>query len=218
MSYRPGGPPPSLMARALSLPRAEGVLAGLTTVLNVLLLNALVLFACAGVVTVPLALRAGWATLERWRDDGEDRVAREFLAALRAVPIRRSLVVDGTPLVLLGLGVVEVRHFAADHRPMGLVCLGLAFATVYVATGSFGYVVALDLRSPATPAGELWTVALRLALVNALVTGPLCLLELVMAVGLVSLDPATLVAGVPLAFLWSIRSSVAFGMRRVGAG
>ncbi len=204
------------MGRVLAARRASGVLAGLTTVFNVLLLNVLVLLACLPIVTSPLALRAGWGALERWRGDGEDRVAREFWSAFVGAGVGRPTAVVGAPLVLLAIGIGEVHYFAARHTPMGLVCLGLGLSSVYLAAGSLGYVLALDRRAPTMAAGEIWSIALRLAVGNAFVTGPLFLLELVAALGVGRLDPATLLLGLPLAFLACVRQTVRLGLRRSG--
>jgi len=68
------GPPAAAMKR---------IVAALRAVFNFLVLNVVLVMACLPVVTVPLACQAATISLERWRAAGEDRVVREFIAALR---------------------------------------------------------------------------------------------------------------------------------------
>ena len=59
------------------------VMAALSSLFNLLMLNLVFLVVCLPVVTVPIAVNGAWTALDRWRAGGEDRVAREFLIAIR---------------------------------------------------------------------------------------------------------------------------------------
>ena len=58
------------------------VMAVLSAIFNCLALNLALLVACLPIVTVPVAFQAGIVALDRWRNEGEDRLVREFVAAL----------------------------------------------------------------------------------------------------------------------------------------
>ena len=74
-------------------------MAALATLFNVLALNLVLLIAvAAGHHAAPAAVNAASVALDRWRGEGEDRVVREFLLALRSRPPLRTTLLVGVPL------------------------------------------------------------------------------------------------------------------------
>ena len=204
-------------ARAALARLVQGrVMAALGSVFNFLILNLAVLIVSLPVVTLPLALVAATVALDRWRTDGEDRVVREFFAALRSLPPLPTTVLAGAPLVVAGIGGEEVHYFAHGGEPVDWVCLGFGSAAVFLAVTSLGYVLLLATRHPAVPAGEYLALSVRLALRNVLITGPLFVVEALGAVLLALLDPPLLMIGLPLALLCLMRLTARFGLHRTG--
>ena len=96
----------------------DRVIGALIACFDFLALNLVLLVTCLLVVTVPTALQAAMVALERWRASGEDRVVREFLAALRSRPPLRTTVTVGTPLAVAMIAAEEV-HFFSQRRHAG---------------------------------------------------------------------------------------------------
>ena len=191
-------------------------MAALGSVFNFLALNLVVLIVSLPVVTVPLAFVAATIALDRWRTDGEDRVVREFFAALRSLPPLPTTVLAGAPLLVAGIGAEEVHYFAHGGQPVNWVCLGFGSAALFLAITALGYVLLLAARHPTLPAAEIWSVGVRLAVRNLFATGPLFVVEIVGTTSLALIDPALLIIGLPLALLFLMRVTTQFGLRRSG--
>jgi hypothetical protein len=176
-------------------------MAALTTIFNVLALNAVLIVAALPVVTLPAALNAATVALDRWRRDGEDRVVREFVLALRRTRWLRTTALLGVPLVAVVLGLLEARHFARLAAPADRIALGSTLAALLLILTALGYLLLLSARDDARPPADLWSLAARLAIRNLLVTGPLFLLEFAAAAALTALDPAVLFVGAPVVLL-----------------
>ena len=188
------------------------LMAGLTTVFNVLALNLVLLVVSLPVITAPAAINAASAALDRWRRDGEDRVIREFLIALRAGSPVRVTVVLGVPLAVIGLGLAEARHFVHASAPADRVSLGVCLAALLVTLTAAGYVIELATQ---TGAVDTWSLAARLAVRNLAVTGPLFLAEMAAATTLTMIDPGLLLLGLPVVLLYLTKRTARLGLRRV---
>jgi hypothetical protein len=194
------------------------IVAALRTCFNFFTLNIALVLASVFVVTVPVALNAAMVALERWRADGEDRVVREFLTALRSGrPLRTTLAV-GAPLAVMAVAAEEVHYFARGGSPVNWVCLGSGVAALLTALTSVGFVLLLGARHPSAPLPDLWSLSIRLALQNLVLTGPLFVVEFAGAILLGLLDPALVLIGLPLTFLFLVRMTSDFGARRAGYG
>jgi hypothetical protein len=199
------------------------IMAGLTTLFNFIALNLALLIAALPIITLPAAASAATVALDRWRRDGEDRVVREFIAALRQL-IRRTTVQVGVPFAAVVLGLVEVDHFAHDRAPAGHIGLGLGLGALLITLSAIGYVLLLAARggtrtdASARPAGELWSLCASLAVRNILVTGPLFLAEIAAATALIVTVPALSLFGVPLLLLQLMRLTAQHGLRRARQG
>ncbi|MGH9105397.1 MAG: hypothetical protein ACRDZX_06085 [Acidimicrobiales bacterium] len=203
--------------RTIDLFRSR-VVAALATYFNFLSLSLALLITCLPLVTIPLALHAATVALERWRAEGEDRVVREFLGALRSANRLRVTLATGVPLLVAATALEEVHYFARGGPGMGWVCLGFGAVTLLIALTSIGYVLLMGVRYPTVPVPELWTFCVRLALSNLFVTGPLFLLEVAGTTLLGLLDPALLLIGLPLGLLALLRLTAEIGARRCGYG
>ncbi len=211
------GPPQTQAPGAALAHLVRGrVMAALGSVFNFLALNLAVLIVSLPVVTVPLAFVAVTIALDRWRTDGEDRVVREFFAALRSLPPLPTTVLAGAPLVVAGIGAEEVHYFAHGGEPVDWVCLGFGSAALFLAVTALGYVLLLAARHPTVRASEIWSLSVRLAVRNLLATGPLFVVEVLGATLLALLDPSLLIIGLPLALLFLMRVTAQFGLRRSG--
>ena len=188
-------------------------MAALTTIFNILALNAVLIVAALPVVTLPAALNAATVALDRWRSDGEDRVVREFVLALRATKPLRTTVLLGVPLAAVALGLAEVRHFARLAAPADRIALGSALAAVALILTALGFLLLLAARDDTRAPTDLWSLAARLAIRNLLVTGPLFLLEFAAAALLTALDPAVLFVGVPVLLLRALYRTAARGLK-----
>jgi hypothetical protein len=194
------------------------IMAALATGLNFLLLNLAVVIVSVPIVTVPVGIFAASVALDRWRRGGEDRVVREFVMTLRSRNLFRAWVVIGAPLVAIAVGIEEVHYFFVhDTSLVTHVCLGLGVLALLVTATGFGYVVLLAGRYPLASATELWWVCAQLAVRNLLFTGPLFVLEMVVATVLGILDPALLLLGVPVVLVNLLRATADAGLRRVQA-
>jgi hypothetical protein len=194
-------------------------MAALSTMFNILALNTVLIIAALPVITLPAALNAATVALDRWRTDGEDRVVREFILALRSGSPVRGTVLTGVPLAAIALGLLEVRHFARLAAPADRAALGCTLGALLLILTAFGYLLLLAPRDAARRAAgqpspaELWSLAARLAIRNLLVTGPLFLLEFAAAAFLTVLDPALLFLGVPVLLLRALSRTAAWGLK-----
>jgi hypothetical protein len=190
------------------------IMAALVTVFNVLALNAVLIIVALPVVTLPLAVNAATIALDRWRGEGEDRVIREFVLALRSRPPLRTTALVGVPLAAIALGVLETRHFSRYGAPADRLGLGIGLGALLITLTAIGYVLVLAARDASGPPADLWSRAARLAVRNLFVTGPLFALEIAAAVLLTVIDPALLFLGVPVLLLALLRRTAQFGLAR----
>jgi len=220
----PVNPPVKPLARPATrvtparLPGLSGtpIMAALAAIFNFLALNLVLLIASLPVITLPAAMNAATVALHRWRDEGEDSVVAEFLAALRSRPPLRTTVLVGVPLAAAVVGVAEVHHFIRGGSLTDRVYLGLGFGALLVTLMALGYVLLLTAREPGWSPADLWTACAGLAIRNALVTGPLFLIEIAGATAITLVDPALLLLGVPLLLLQLMKLTAQFGLRRAG--
>lgn len=212
------------------------IIAALGSVFNVLALNLVLLLVSLPVITLPIALNAAMTALDRWREEGEDRVVREFCAVLRSAAPGRTTAVVGVPLAAIGVGVAEVRYFLQSHHQHGFsqhgygqhgfgqpggglaaqAGLGLGLAALLITLTALGYLLLLAARHPRLPAAGLWSLSARLAVRNLLVTGPLFLAEIAAAGAAILLDPPLLIVGVPTVLLLLMRLTARLGLRQAG--
>jgi hypothetical protein len=195
-----------------------GIMAALGSAFNFLVLNLALLIASLPVVTLPIAVNAASIALDRWRGEGEDRVIREFCAALRSRPPLRTTALLGVPLAATAVGVAEVRYFLQGGTLVARVGLGLGLAALLITLTALGYLFVLAARHPSVPGTELWSLCARLAVRNLFVTGPLFLIEIAGATALTLIDPPLLLLGVPIVLLDLLRRTARFGLRRAEPG
>jgi hypothetical protein len=196
------------------------IMAGLATALNFLLLNLALVIASVPLITLPVAVNSAWIALERWRVDGEDRVVREFLSALRSSPSLRTTWSLGIPIAATLVGVEEVHYFLLDsaRNLIANVCLGCGLCAILITATGIGYLLALSARYPFVQPTEIWRVAAQLAIRNLFRTGPIFVAEILVTVVLVLDDPALLLVGAPIALLNLMRATARLGVRKVTAG
>ncbi len=213
-----GPRPDPAQRRAAPLPEAAraGVARALRSLFNILALNLALVVASLPVVTVPVAFNAATIALERWRAQGEDRVVREFLSALRSSPPGRTTLRTGAPFVAIAIALEEVHFFARGGSALNCVCLGFGAAALAVALTSVGYVLVLGARYPDLPVPEVWSLSVSAALHNLLVSGPIAALALAGVVLLGLLDPALGLLGLPLGFVFLVTWAAEIGARRSG--
>jgi hypothetical protein len=195
-------------------PFGSRIMTGLATLFNFAVLNFVLVLVSVPIVTLPAALNAASVALDHWREEGEDRVVREFLLTLRSTPPLRTTVQAGVPLAAVAVGLVEIRYFAHRGSVADHLVLGLSLAALLITLTALGYVLQLMAREPSLPAVELWSMCARLAARNAFVTGPLFLAEICAASVLILTDPGFLLLGVPILLLQSMRLTARFGLRR----
>jgi hypothetical protein len=220
----PVNPPVKPLARPATrvtparLPGLSGtpIMAALAAIFNFLALNLVLLIASLPVITLPMAVNAATVALHRWRDEGQDSVVAEFVGALRSRPPLRTTVLIGVPLAAAAVGVAEVHHFIRGGSLTDRVYLGLGFGALLITLMALGYVFLLTAREPGWSPADLWTVCAGLAIRNALVTGPLFLIEIAGATAITLIDPALLLLGVPLLLLQLMKLTAQFGLRRAG--
>jgi hypothetical protein len=191
------------------------IMAALGTLFNILALNLVLLIVSIPVVTLPAAVSAASAALDRWRRDGEDRVVREFVIALRSRPPLRATAAIGVPLAAVVLGLAEIHHFAREATLPGRIGLGLGFGALLVTLAALGYVLQLAADHPALPPIDLWSLSARLAIRNLLVAGPLSVAAIAAAAVLTVTDPGLLLLGVPVLLLHVLKLTARPGLRRV---
>ncbi|MGH3167676.1 MAG: hypothetical protein ACRDN0_17530 [Trebonia sp.] len=202
--------------RGLSGIFGSQIMTALGTLFNALALNLVLVVVSLPVVTLPAAVSAATTALERWRGEGEDRVVREFVIALRTQPWRRTTLLTGVPLAAVAVGVAEVLYFS--HYPYsvalaGWVAMGLGAGALLLTLMSLGYVFLLSARGCDLAAAEFWSLCVRLGVRNLFRTGPLFLAEIAAATALIVIDPALVLLGVPLALLQLMRLTARSGLR-----
>ena len=209
---------PATRVSPARLPGLSGtpIMAALAAIFNFLALNLVLLIASLPVITLPMAVNAATVALHRWRDEGQDSVVAEFVGALRSRPPLRTTVLTGVPLAAAAVGVAEVHHFIRGGSLTDRVYLGLGFGALLITLMALGYVFLLTAREPGWSPADLWTVCAGLAIRNALVTGPLFLIEIAGATAITLIDPALLLLGVPLLLLQLMKLTAQFGLRRAG--
>jgi hypothetical protein len=198
------------------------IMAALGTLFNILALNLVLVIASIPVLTLPAAVGAVSVALDQWRRDGEDRVVRSFVIALRSRAPLRTTAATGVPLAAAALGLVEIRHFAREATLPGRVGLGLGLGALLVTLASLGYVLQLAADDPALPPVELWSLSARLAIRNLPIAGPLSVAAIAAAAVLTVTDPGLLLLGVPVFLVYVLKLVARPGLRRVqgaqGAG
>jgi hypothetical protein len=114
----------------------------------------------------------------------------------------------------MAVTVEEVHYFVRGDSLGDRVCFGLGLAAFVIALTSLGYILLLVARGAQGQASEIWSLGIRLAVRNLVVTGPLFLVEMVVAALLALLDPPLLLIGLPVALFWLMRLTAQFGLRR----
>jgi hypothetical protein len=189
-------------------------MAVLTAIFNCLALNLALLVACLPIVTVPAAFRAGIVALDRWRNEGEDRLVREFVAALRSRPLLHTTLSAGIPFATAAVALEEVHFFSRGGTAVNWLCLGLGVDALLLSLASLGYVLVLGARRPDLAATDLWYLSVTLAVRNLLWASPLLVAEFAAVALLLLADPALALIGLPLALLSLIRLTADPGIRR----
>jgi hypothetical protein len=185
------------------------VMAGLSTVFNVLALNLITSLASLPVITAPVAVVSASAALDQWRRDGEDRVVRQFLIEFRARWSARTVLGAGVPMAAAVLGVAETVHFARSASA-GLVLGGGA---LFITLAALGYVFQLAADEPGMSPVELWSLSARLAVRNLLVAGPLSAIPIAGLTILATRDPFVLLLGLPVFLLHALKLIARPGLR-----
>ena len=188
------------------------VMAVLTAIFNVMALNAMLVIACLPIVTAPAALQSAAFALERWRTDGDDRVVREFIRAIRALRFRRTTLAVGGPMLAAAVAVEELLFFSRTAATTGAIGMGLGFCGLLVALSSFGYVLMLGVRDPDLSPTDTWYLAVVLVMRNVLRATPLLALEAGAVTWIALRDPSLTVIGLPLGLLALIRLAAAAGV------
>jgi hypothetical protein len=192
------------------------VMAGLTTLFNVLALNLALVVAALPLITAPAAVSAASATLDRWRRDGEDRVVRQFIIEFRSRWSFRTLVGAGVPMALVVLGLAEIRHFAREATLTGRAGLVLGGGALLVTLAAFGYLFQLSGDQRGLAPVDLWSLSVRLALRNLLAAVPLSAVPIAGLTLLAARDPVVLLLGLPLLLLHWLKLIAQPGLRRAG--
>jgi hypothetical protein len=192
------------------------IVAGLTTLFNVLALNLAMMVASLPLITAPVAVSAASATLDRWRREGEDRVVRQFVIELRARWSVRTMLGAGVPLGATVLGLAEVRHFAPEATLAGRAGLSLGAGALLITLAGLGYLLQLTADDPGLPPVGLWSLSARLAAKNLLVAGPLSAAPIAGLALLAGRDPAVLLLGLPVFLLQALKLVAGPGLRRAG--
>jgi hypothetical protein len=192
------------------------IMAALATLFNFLALNLALLIASLPVITLPASVNAAMVALDHWRGEGEDRVIREFIIALRSRPFLPTTAAAGVPLAAVAVGVAEVHHFAHGTSLPDRAGLGSVAGALLITCTALGYVFLLAARDPAAPAADLWSRSARLAIRNLFLTGPLFLAEIAVVAAATLFDPGLLLLGLPLSLLQLMRLTAQFGLRRAG--
>ena len=190
------------------------IVAGLTTLFNVLALNLAMIVASLPLITAPVAVSAASAALDQWRRDGEDRVVRQFIIGFRARWSVRTTLGTGVPMAAAVVGVAEIRHFAHQASPGGRAGLVLGGCALLITVAALGYVFQLAADDRGMPPVDLWSVSARLALRNLLIAGPLSAVPVAGVAILAATDPAVLLLGLPVFLLHVLKLIARPGLRR----
>jgi hypothetical protein len=193
------------------------IMAGLTTLFNVLALNLAMIVAALPLITAPVAVSAASAALDQWRRDGEDRVVRQFIIEFRARWSVRTTLGAGIPMAAAVLGVAEIRHFAHDASLASRGGLVLGGCALLITLAALGYVFQLAADDRGLSPVDLWSVSARLAVRNLLVAGPLAAAPVAGVAILAARDPAVLLLGLPLFLLHALKLIARPGLRRAAA-
>jgi hypothetical protein len=192
------------------------LMAGLTTLFNVLALNLALLVASLPLITAPTAIAAASATLDRWRLEGRDRVISQFAAEFRDRWSLRATLGTGVPMAAAVLGLAEVRHFAREATPAGRIGLALGAGALLVTLAALGYLLQLAADEPGLSPVDLWSASARLAVRNLPVAGPLSAVPVAGLAILAGRDPALLLLGLPVFLLHALKMTARPGLRRAG--
>jgi hypothetical protein len=219
LPYVSGGQAPAARRSGRTAPGTGRlhVMAVLSAIFNCLALNLAVVLACLPIVTLPAVFAAAVVALDRWRDEGEDRVVREFVAALRSRPLLHTTLAGGGPLVMAAVALEEVHFFAGGGPVINWLCLGLGLDALVISIACFGYAVVLAARRPDMAASDLWYLAITLAVRNLLRASPLLIAEIVGVVLLLLVDPALALIGLPLGLIAALRRTADPALRRAEA-
>jgi hypothetical protein len=199
--------------RAPSAARPK-VTAVLRAIFNFVALNLALLVACLPIVTLPAAFQAAIVALERWRNEGEDRVVREFVAVLRSRTLLHTTLSAGIPFATAVIALEEVHFFSRGGTVVDSLCLGLGVAALLLSLASLGYVLVLGARRPDLTPTDLWYLSVSLAVRNLLWASPLLVAEFAGAALLLLRDPPLALIGLPLALLSLVRLTADLGIRR----
>jgi hypothetical protein len=190
------------------------IMAGLTTLFNVLALNLAMIVAALPLITAPTAVCAASAALDQWRRDGEDRVVRQFIVEFRDRWSVRTTLGTGVPMIAAVLGLAEIHHFARQATPAGLAGLVLGGGALLITLAALGYVFQLAADEPGLPPVDLWSMSARLAVRNLLLAGPLSAAPIAAVAILAGRDPAVLLFGLPVFLLHALKLVAGPGLRR----
>ena len=190
------------------------LMAVLTAVFNALALNLAMIVASLPLITAPVAVSAASAALDHWRQDGEDRVIREFISEFRDLWSARTVLGAGVPMMAAVLGLAEVRHFAREATFSGRAGLCLSGGALLIIVTALGYVFQVIADKPGVSPVDLWSLAARLAVRNLAVAGPLSAVPVAGVTLLAARDPALLLFGLPLFLLHALTAIARPGLRR----
>jgi hypothetical protein len=177
------------------------VMAVLTAIFNVMALNGVLVISCLPLITAPAALQAATVAIDRWQNEGDDRVVRQFILALRSRRFWHTTLTVGVPLVAAALAATEVLFFSRAATAGNGVGVGLGIAGLLLALSSSGFVLALGAQQPDLPSTDAWFLAVSLVARNLLVASPLLAGELIAGSLLLLRDPALAVIGAPVGVL-----------------
>jgi len=193
------------------------LMAVLTALFNALALNLAMIVASLPLITAPVAVSAASAALDRWRQDGEDRVIREFVSEFRDLWSARTVLGAGVPMMAAVLGLAEVRHFAREATFSGRAGLCLSGGALLIVVTALGYVFQVTADKPGMSPVDRWSLAARLAVRNLAVAGPLSAVPVAGVTLLAARDPAVLLFGLPLFLLYALKAIARPGLRRAVA-
>jgi hypothetical protein len=190
------------------------VMAGLSTLFNVVALNLAMTVTSLPLITAPVAVSSASAALDRWRRDGEDRVIRQFIVEFRDRWSVRSTLAAGVPMAAAAVGLAEIRHFAPQPSVTGRAGLCLGAGALLVTLAALGYVFQLTADRPGLDPVDLWSASARLAVRNLLVAGPLSAVPVAAVTVLAARDPGVLLLGLPVFLLHALKLIAGPGLRR----
>lgn len=191
----------------------QGVSNVLAALFDILALNLALLLTALPIVTLPVAISAAYAALDRRSDGTGGGILRDFLSGLRSRPFLQTTIVTGIPLLAVALGVVEVSYFASSQSFIGEICLGFGVTALVATSCALGYIFLLASRSPSSPALQVWSLGFRLGVASLLRTGPMFIAEVIGAALLLLLDPLLIFLGVPALLLQLMCWTSRLGLR-----